>query len=125
MAFFARMSIISRNSEIFDYTIKIYFKNNPIICDQTITIGSNGIDFLHSNVDTLMKGHDVEMLLLEPMKDITDRFKHLSAYRKNDARAQGKCLKRNETLDDSDGSSAGILMILEAANTAEPLDGNR
>lgn len=69
-----------------------------------------------------MKGHDVEMLLLEPVKDIKDRFKHINAYRKNDASAQGKCVELNETLDDSEGASAGILKIVEAENTTKPLE---
>jgi spermidine synthase/S-adenosylmethionine/arginine decarboxylase-like enzyme len=112
---------MNKLSEIFDYTIQMYFLNNPIICDQAVVIGSNSVDFLHPNADLLMKGHAVETLLVEPLKDFNDRFKHINAYRKNDARAHGKCLERNKTSHDSEGS-AGILMIVEAENTTAPLE---
>ena len=111
--------------EMFDYSMQSYFPNVPIICDQAYSMGSNRIDFLHPNVDNIIKGHGVEMILLEEINDPDDRFQHIQYYQKTSARAQGKCDDKHVDESDMKLKRAGILMILEAENASGSLKGKK
>ena len=110
-------------SDIFDYTIQLSVTDVPIICEQAFVVGSNSIDFLRPDVNILTKGHAVKMLLLDPVEDVNDSFKLVQKYRKNDARAQGKCVNR---VDDSDVKLKrdGLFMVVEAENVQGPVKGD-
>jgi len=110
--------------EMFDYSMQSYFPNVPIICDQAYSMGSNRIDFLHPNVDNIIQGHGVEMILLEEIDEPDDRFQHIQYYQKTNARKQGMC---SDKADDSDIKlkRAGLLMILEAEDALGTLKGKK
>ena len=106
--------------EMFDYSMQSYFPNVPMICDQAYSMGSNRIDFLHPNVENIVKGHGVEMILLEEIEEPDDRFQHIQYYQKTDARKQGKC---NEVEDDIKLKRAGLVMVMEAEDASGNLKG--
>jgi spermidine synthase/S-adenosylmethionine/arginine decarboxylase-like enzyme len=111
-------------SDIFDYTIQLSVKDTPLICEQAFVLGSNVVDFLRPDANVITKGHGVDMLLLEPVKDIDDSFKLVQKYRKNDARQQGKC---DNLVSDADVKvkRAGLFMVVEAENAKGPLMGDK
>ena len=113
-------------SKVFDYTIQILY-DSPIICSQVAAMGSNRVDFLHDST----KDHEIENLLYEPLVNSDNRFDMLHDYRKNDARAQGKCgTATGYGADDSPSNqlpkeqetSAGILEIVNAENVGLALN---
>ena len=114
----------SEMSGIFDFTIQLSVTDVPLICEQAFVLGSNSVDFLRPHVDTLLKGHDVEMKLLEPVEDLDDSFKLFKKYQHNNAREQGKC---DNLVNDSDVKlkRAGLFMVVEAENAKGPLRGEK
>ena len=83
-------------------------------------MGSNKVDFMHSPV----KDHGIETLLYTPLVTSENRHEFLHDYRRNDARAQGKCSLGASKLEVSaeDTKRAGILEVLEVEETAVALD---
>lgn len=110
-------------SSVFDYTLQISYES-PKICSQAMTFGSNRVDFLRKKT----KDHNVELLLLKPLKEISDPFEFIHDYRKNDARAQGKCnIPRKEhriAKSQVQEKVAGILLVLDAENARNLDDGS-
>lgn len=105
-------------SRVFDYTIQILY-DSPIICSQVVALGSNRVDFLHDAA----KDHGIPNLLYTPLTKPDNRFDLVHDYRKNDARAQGKCGKTTPPIDTSvQESSSGILEIVNAENVSIGLD---
>ena len=73
-------------SKVFDYTVQIEFES-PKICDQTMALGSNQVNFFHhKTID-----HGMETLYVPPLSELSDRYEFMHHYRKNNAQAQGKC----------------------------------
>ena len=102
-------------STTFDYTLQISYES-PKICSQVMVFGSNRVDFFHQT----MKDHHVETKLLMPPVHYEDPFEYMHDYRKNDARAQGKCRnieKEKTSKDERQEKSAGILFVLDAEHT--------
>jgi spermidine synthase/S-adenosylmethionine/arginine decarboxylase-like enzyme len=106
-------------SQAFDYTVQIAYES-PKICSQAYALGSNKVDFFHHQ----RKDHGVETLLLMPLEQINDRFEWMHDYRKNDARADGKCDLETSTKSEVQERSAGILHVLDAENVKVFLDGS-
>ncbi len=103
-------------SQVFDHTIQICYQS-PIICDQVLAMGSNKVDFLHAS----LKDHGIETLLYTPLVTNENRYDFLHDYRRNDARAQGKC---NLTIPElgEEVKRAGVVEIIEAEQASVPLD---
>ncbi|KAL3933939.1 MAG: hypothetical protein SGBAC_010183 [Bacillariaceae sp.] len=105
-------------SDVFDYTVQILY-DSPIICSQVVALGSNKVDFLHDAA----KDHEIPNLLYTPLTEDDNRFDLMHDYRKNDARAIGKCDTITPPIDtSSQGSSAGILEIVNAENVSISLE---
>ena len=108
-------------SEVFDFTQQIYY-DTPIICGQAMVYASNTVDFFAHET----KNHDVEALLYTPLVDKDNHLDYLHDYRKNDAKAQGKCddLEKYEKKDPpiEQEYAAGIIDIVNAENTDVALD---
>jgi len=97
-------------SDVFDYTVQILY-DSPIICSQVVALGSNKVDFLHDTA----KDHEIPNLLYTPLTEDDNRFDLVHDYRKNDARAIGKCDTITPPIDTStQETSAGILEIVNA-----------
>jgi spermidine synthase len=101
---------IDEMSDVFDYTIQIKY-DSPKICSQIMALGSNRVDFFHQ----IPKDHGIHNFLLQPVDEMENLFEHMHDYRKNDARAQGKCDGLPETASSTgeQGKSAGILHVLD------------
>lgn len=103
---------IDEMSNVFDYTLQIKY-DSPKICSQLMALGSNRADFFRK----LQTDHGVHNFLLDPVDQIEDRFEYMHDYRKNDARAAGKCDSPPRNTDVSEqGRSAGILHVLDIEN---------
>ncbi|CAJ1961982.1 unnamed protein product [Cylindrotheca closterium] len=100
---------IDEMSDVFDYTVQIKY-DSPKICSQIMALGSNRADFFHK----LQTDHGVHNYLLDPVDEIEDRFEYMHDYRKNNARADGKCDSLPQAKDVAEqGRSAGILHVLD------------
>ena len=82
-------------------------------------MGSNSADFL----TVKPKDHKIETLLYEPLVDKENHLDFMHDYRKNDARAQGKCgdLKIPD-IPTEQTKAAGITYIVNAEKTIVPLE---
>eukprot|EP00980_Cylindrotheca_fusiformis_P004879 scaffold1038_cov100-Cylindrotheca_fusiformis.AAC.2 len=101
---------IDEMSDVFDYTIQIKY-DSPKICSQLLAMGSNRVDFFHQTP----KDHDIHNFLIQPVEEMDNIFEYMHDYRKNDARAQGKCDDLADTTSDPEvqGRSAGILHVMD------------
>ncbi|CAJ1959647.1 unnamed protein product [Cylindrotheca closterium] len=105
-------------SDVFDYTVQILY-DSPIICSQVVALGSNKVDFLHDDA----KDHEIPNLLYTPLTKDDNRFDLMHDYRKNDARAIGKCDTITPPIDTSkQDTSAGILEIVNAEEVSIAFD---
>lgn len=105
---------IEEMSDVFDYTIQIKY-DSPKICSQIMAMGSNRVDFFHERP----KDHNIHNFLIQRVEEMDDLFEYMHDYRKNDARAQGRCDSLPITTPNTDvqGKSAGILHVLDIENS--------
>ena len=99
------------------YTVDLEYHDLPHICQQSITMGSNSIDF----VKALPKDHGVETKAIDLAgSDSADPYHAWYSYRQT---VRDTC-KNEDTNDDASSKSSeqrGILVILEAENIRRPL----
>ena len=101
-----------------DHTLHVHYYDVPIFCHQSITIGSNTVDFSK----TSPHDHGVETLFLKPVSKIEDRFDIWYDYRQNTTRTNKKCKSpEEENLTNGQKSSHGVLLILEAEEASTTL----
>eukprot|EP00532_Pseudo-nitzschia_australis_P004846 CAMPEP_0168188090 /NCGR_PEP_ID=MMETSP0139_2-20121125/15423_1 /TAXON_ID=44445 /ORGANISM="Pseudo-nitzschia australis, Strain 10249 10 AB" /LENGTH=1330 /DNA_ID=CAMNT_0008110427 /DNA_START=98 /DNA_END=4090 /DNA_ORIENTATION=- len=102
------------------YTVDLEYHNVPQICQQSITMGSNSIDFLTATP----KAHDIEALTFQvPGSEDFDPFNAWYSYRQT-IRDTCAATYDSSTEDASIAKSKdqiGILVILEAENVSRPL----
>ena len=108
-------------SKMFKYSAQIHWYDNPVICSQSMVMGSNKIDFM----DPDLTDHNVDMLFLDRLAIANNPYKFYHDYRKNETSIQ-MCQGGHNGLDlekDSkeQGHSPGILMIVEAEQTSADL----
>eukprot|EP00591_Stephanopyxis_turris_P018740 CAMPEP_0195540490 /NCGR_PEP_ID=MMETSP0794_2-20130614/50599_1 /TAXON_ID=515487 /ORGANISM="Stephanopyxis turris, Strain CCMP 815" /LENGTH=1223 /DNA_ID=CAMNT_0040674559 /DNA_START=125 /DNA_END=3797 /DNA_ORIENTATION=+ len=110
-------------SKLFDFTISLYMKDVPQICDQEFAMGSNNIDFLSPNFE-LMKNHSIKPMLNNPLEDPMDHHHLIKYYSKNDAPLKKEiCDQHLEGADHYDQVTPGVglLLVVEAEHTTEKL----
>jgi spermidine synthase len=103
-------------TNLFDYTVQLYYYDVPIICSQSMVFGSYNTDYLLKEpID-----HGVETVL-NHMQDPA-RYSDWHDYQRNNAIPNPPCdEKANDTTNDTEleqDKSPGILMILEAEDVA-------
>ena len=108
---------LDKMSTLFKYTARLNMQNVPIMCDQALTMGSQTVDFFnHQPVE-----HAIKRRLLGPQVDIEDRFHMFHDYQNNVVES-GTCGNLDESSSNTKGDSgAGVLMVLNAEDTAVPL----
>mmetsp|Transcript_11839 Transcript_11839/g.32855 ORF Transcript_11839/g.32855 Transcript_11839/m.32855 type:complete len:830 (-) Transcript_11839:6-2495(-) len=99
-------------SEIFKYSLQIHYYDVSVICSQCLILGSNSIDF----INTQPTDHGVNTRITA-LKNIDDHYNVMHSYEKND-NVSTLCRGSEEDEDESDSqeSSPGILLVLEAEN---------
>jgi spermidine synthase/S-adenosylmethionine/arginine decarboxylase-like enzyme len=111
-------------SSIFDYTIQVNVPDVPVVCAQTVSMGSPGLDFLYH----IPKDHEVNGLFIRPQwfKEAPSPF--WRDYRHNITSSfQQHCKSPDEPEQESETqtSSPGILMIVEAESLSMPLQSSQ
>ena len=106
------------------YTVDLEYHDLPQICQQSITMGSNSIDFFTAPT----KAHGVEALAIDlPDSEGADPFDSWYSYRQTIRDTCSANFEKNASAEADTSSTAlkeqiGILVILEAENVAYPLE---
>ena len=109
---------LDKLSTIFKYTTQIHWYDNPVICHQSMIMGSNSIDFSKGNVFD----HKVTTNWLEPLKSVNDSVDMFHDFVKNNTSLK-LCKKEEQEVEQTiQEKSPGIIMIVEAENANEGLD---
>lgn len=118
-------------SRLFDHSVFVYMADYPILCDQDWAMGSNGIDFLHPQIEGgLMETHEVKTLEYHALDDVDEHYKLIKDYSHNDARKQGKCDLYDKEVAEAKNptpkadpvkpdKSTGVLLVVEAEGVTE------
>ncbi len=99
------------------YTVDLEYHDLPQICQQSITMGSNSIDFVTAET----KAHDIEVLAIDlPDAEDADPFHAWYSYRQTIHDTCAATYDENENSTKSD--QVGILVIVEAENLTLSLE---
>eukprot|EP00957_Ditylum_brightwellii_P126489 9641989-Ditylum_brightwellii.AAC.1 len=104
-------------TSMFKYSAMVNWYDNPIICSQVMTIGSNTVDFLNPTLQYT----DLEALLIKPLTQISDPFEFYHDYAKNTT-SHPVCDKSGRDESSKQERSPGILVVLEAENASVNLE---
>merc|ERR1719157_426304 len=95
---------------IFKHTAQLHWYDNPLLCDQSMVMGSNSIDFSKGDVFD----HKVDTLWLEPLKSVTDTMDLVHDFKRNNASLK-LCKEDDQEVEPIiQEKSPGIIMIVEA-----------
>jgi len=120
----SREGIIAKNEDFLprktpdftDYIVDLAYDGVPVICEQSIILGSNNVDFLKRK----LTDHNIETLYLEPVTK--NHMKNWYNYGKNITRKDRFCT--DEIIYENyqaNIDSVGALMILEVEHVKMPL----
>jgi len=102
-------------SNIFGHTVQYFYYGVPVICSQSMVIGSNSINFLRPEKLT---DHNVDNLLIGPL-DYEKHFGLYNDYAWNPDNVNKQCMRDDDPLNKApvtQSNSPGIIMIVEAEN---------
>jgi hypothetical protein len=106
---FPHQLYLDKVKDIFQYAIQVEIDDVPMLCAQTLVIGSNSIDFANTN----LTDHGVETLL-DQLEEEEMHDALIIDYVRNPA-AQQFCNSENDVEEPVEQtSSPGIVMIIEA-----------
>jgi len=104
-------------SNIFEHTLQYFYHGVPVICSQSMVLGSNTIDFFrHKN----LTDHNIENILIDPL-DYAAHFSFYHDYAWKPDNFRKHCVRDNDNLSKvppEQISSPGIIMIVEAEDTS-------
>jgi len=104
-------------SKVFKHTVQLHYYGVPLVCSQCMVLGSNAIDFIHTDLND----HGVETIH-EPAIGPDRDFKYVHDYMNNPSSEQ-HCKSDNPEVEPTEQErSPGILMIVEAENASGKLD---
>lgn len=107
---------LQKLKDIFEYSVQVEIDDVPMLCAQTLVIGSNTIDFLNTD----LTDHKVETFLGH-LDDIS-KHDHFIIDAVRNPFAQQYCAADDEPMEpDEQESSPGLVMILEAENAQKVL----
>jgi len=116
---------VTRNNVDFaQYTVDLEFQDVPILCQQSINMGSDNVDFLHRTP----KDHGVETIIF---KSEVEQDRHFDAwwnYRRNVNRVNKQrneldmLREKKESLREAQTNSIGVMIILEVEDVTLQLD---
>ncbi|GKY96146.1 hypothetical protein MPSEU_000574600 [Mayamaea pseudoterrestris] len=94
-------------AEIFKHTLHVHWYHVPVVCSQSLILGSNGIDFMRGKyVD-----HGIDHLY-ELLDDNSLRYSIVRDYEKNETARQNQCKDYNP-IQETQLRSPGILMLVD------------
>jgi len=110
----------SKMSELFEYTMELNFYDVPVICAQTLILGSNAVDFRTTpptdhGVDPLWK-----RFLPAEVDNTTVSFDSWHGYRRNLQHKRPAQDLDLETIPAQQEKSPGILLVLEVEDVTTP-----
>jgi spermidine synthase len=102
-----------------DYTVNLYHHGLPILCEQSLIMGSNSVDFLSK----LPIDHHINTLF-EPAGNVSDRFGLWFDFRKNVDKVQicKEAGSDDQSIPDPTQMVHGVVMIIEAENAEVSLE---
>jgi Spermine/spermidine synthase domain/SET domain len=108
---------LEKLSEVFDYTMELYY-DSPVICSQTVALGSNNVDFFHAP----KYNHGLENFLYDDMHSPDTHLDLMHDFRKNIAPKE-KCKEKvEEEISNMQTRSAGIMEIVNAEKVSVPVE---
>jgi len=116
---------VTRNKVDFaQYTVDLEFHDVPLLCQQSINMGSETVDFLHQTP----KDHGVETIIFKPAVKQGHHFDPWGNYRRNIHRVRNQGNESNslkekrELIREAQTSSMGVMIILEVEDVTINLD---
>ena len=107
---------LQKLKDIFEYSVQVEIDDVPMLCAQTLVIGSNKIDFLNTD----LTDHKVKTFLGH-LDDIS-KHDHFIIDAVRNPFAQQYCAADDEPMEpDEQESSPGLVMILEAEDAQKVL----
>jgi S-adenosylmethionine/arginine decarboxylase-like enzyme len=103
-------------SQVFDYTMEIYFES-PVICSQVAVLGSNNVDFFHASV----YDHGLDNFLYEDLHQDDTRHRLMHDYRRNFAQ-EAACQTDNPDVSTEQKTATGIVGIVNVEQVQVKLD---
>lgn len=101
------------------YTVDLEYHDLPQICQQSITMGSNSIDFMKAET----KAHNIEAFAVDlPDIEDADPFDAWYSYRQT---VHDTCAATYEKDESCAKDPVGVLVILEAENVTSPLESKK
>ena len=101
---------------IFKHTIQVHFYDVPVVCSQSLCLGSNGLDFIHRE----LTDHKVETKLA--LLDNVDHDLEIVHDYLSNPNAEKHCATDEEKEEQAEQeTSPGVLMIVEAENASAVL----
>jgi len=107
--------------DIFEHTLQYWYYDVPVICSQSMVIGSNSINFVRQENLT---DHNVHNLLIGPL-DYDRHFELYHDYAWHPENREKNCVRENDELEQvplRQTDSPGIIMIVEAEDTSVTVD---
>jgi hypothetical protein len=108
---------LEKLSEVFDYTMELYY-DSPVICSQTVALGSNKVDFFHAPTFN----HGLENFLYDDLHSPDTHLDLMHDFRRNIIPKEKCNEKKEEEITDEQTRSAGIMEIVNAEEVTLPLD---
>jgi spermidine synthase len=102
-----------KQRKIFRDSLHIHYYHTPVVCSQSLILGSNGLDFMRGKFKTHPSVKNIYKLLDEP--DI--HYLVARDYQKNTTNPEAYCTNEKKELVYQE-QSPGILMIVEAEKAA-------
>jgi S-adenosylmethionine/arginine decarboxylase-like enzyme len=103
-------------SQVFDYTMEIYF-DSPVICSQVAVLGSNNVDFFHAPV----YDHGLDNFLYKDLHQDDTRHRLMHDYRRNFA-PEAACHIDEPEEPTEQMTATGIVAILNVEHVRIQLD---
>jgi spermidine synthase len=110
---------LEKLSEVFDYTMELYY-DSPVICSQTVALGSNKVDFFHAPTFN----HGLENFLYDDMHSPETHLDLMHDFRRNIAPKEACNQITEEETTDEQTRSAGIMEIVNVEEVTLPIDQN-
>mmetsp|Transcript_20512 Transcript_20512/g.48181 ORF Transcript_20512/g.48181 Transcript_20512/m.48181 type:complete len:916 (-) Transcript_20512:8-2755(-) len=104
-------------SKYFDHSVSVYMDDYPVLCDQDWAMGSNGIDFLHPNLDSR---NEVKTLAYFP--SASDHYRMIIDYGHNREVCSKKQDKADKSNEDAKAPTSGILLVAEVDTLGNEVD---
>lgn len=108
---------LEKLSEVFDYTMEMYY-DSPVICSQTVALGSNNVDFFHAP----KYNHGLQNFLYDDMHSPDTHLDLMHDFRRNVLPEELCKEPKEEDVTSEQTRSAGIMEIVNGEKVSVPIN---